>query len=173
MYCVAKKMAEEAIWKFVKEEKPNFHVTVFAPPLLFAPVLQYIPSAAKANLSVSLIYNIMNSAESDTGLVPNTMFPGWIDMRDLVEMHIDALTNPDAANKRFVVGHPLKFDQLADALRKVPELEGKIGKNNNEEMVMPRFDTSDAEKVFGIKWRGLDETMRDTARSLLALESKA
>ena len=173
MYCVAKKLSEQAIWRFVEEEKPSFTVTVFVPPLLFAPALQYLESAAKANFSISLIYNLMNSAKSDGGMVPNTMFPGWIDMRDLAEMHIAALTNPGAANKRFLVGHPLKFDWLADALRKVPELEGRIGKNNQEEIGLPKYDTEDAERVFGIKWRGIDECMKDTAISLLALEGKA
>jgi nucleoside-diphosphate-sugar epimerase len=170
MYCVAKKLSEQAIWKFVEQEKPQFHVTVFNPPLLFAPMQQNVKSADKANFSMALIYNIMNSAKSETGTVPNTMFPGYIDMRDLAELHIAALTNPGAANKRFIVGFPIKFDQLAESLRKVPELKGRIGKNNDEEREVPQFDIADAEKVFGIKWRTLDETMADSARSLLKLE---
>lgn len=115
----------------------------------------------------------MNSAKSETGTVPNTMFPGYIDMRDLVDMHIAALTNKEAANKRFVVGHPVRFDELADALRKVPGLEGRVGKDSGEEIAVPRFDTSDAERVFGMKWRTLNDTMKDTAESLLKLEGKA
>ena len=173
MYCVSKKLGEEAIWKFIEDEKPSFTVTVFNPPLLFAPVLQYLPSADKANFSVSLIYNIMNSAKSESGTVPNTMFPGYIDMRDLSDMLIASLTNKEAANKRFVVGFPVRFDELADALRKVPALEGRIGKNSGEQIAVPKFDTSDAHSVFGIKWRTLDETMKDTAESLLKLEGKA
>ena len=157
----------------MKTEKPHFTVAVFNPPLLFAPMLQYVKSADKANFSTSLIYQIMNSAKSENGQVPNTMFPGWIDMRDVADLHIASLTNPDAANKRFIVGHPVKFDQLAEALRKVPELEGRIGKNNNEDIAEPKFDTSDAEKVFGIKWRALDQAMKDTAESFLRLEAKA
>ena len=39
--------------------------------------------------------------------------------------------------------------------------------------VLPRIDTRDAEKVFRIKWQTLDETMKDTAESLLSLEGKA
>ena len=112
----------------------------------------------------------MNSA---AGTVPNTMFPGYIDMRDLAELHIASLTNSEAANKRFIVGFPMKNDQLADSLRKVPGLEKRIGKNNNEDIAMPKFVTGDADSVFGLKWRSMDETMRDTAESLLALEAKA
>lgn len=136
-------------------------------------MLQYVKSADQANFSTSLIYQIMNSAKNGNGAVPNTMFPGYIDMRDLAALHIEALTNKEAANKRFVVGFAVKFDQLAGALRKVPGLEGRIGKDSNEDIAMPRFDTSDAEKVFGIEWRTLDQTMKDTAGSLLALEGKA
>ena len=94
-------------------------------------------------------------------------------MRDVAALHIASLTNKEAANKRFVIGFAVKFDQLADALRKVPGLEERIGKHTNEDIIMPKFDTSEAQKVFGIKWRTLDETMKDTAESLLALEGKA
>jgi nucleoside-diphosphate-sugar epimerase len=170
---VSKKLAEEAIWDFVKQRKPSFHVTVFCPPLLYAPMLQYVPSADKANFSTSLIYKIMNSAKSESGLVPQSSFPGYIDTRDLVELHIAALTNPKAANKRFLVGFPMKNDTLAASLRKIPELKGRIGRDNKEEIILPRFDTSEAEEVFGLKWRTLDDTMRDTAKSFLALEAKA
>ena len=154
----------------MKTEKPAFTVTVFNPPLLFAPMQQYQASAAKANFSTAIVYSIMNSA---AGTVPNTMFPGYIDMRDLAELHIASLTNSEAANKRFIVGFPMKNDQLADSLRKVAGLEKRIGENNNEDIAMPKFVTGNADRVFGLKWRTMDETMRDTAENLLALEAKA
>lgn len=94
-------------------------------------------------------------------------------MRDVAALHIAALTNKEAANKRFVIGFAVKFDQLANVLRKVPGLEERVGKDTSEDIVLPKFDTRDAEQVFGIKWRTLDETMEDTAESLLALEGKA
>jgi len=75
---VGKKVAEEAIWKFVKEEKPSFSVTNFMPPLIFGPVLQKIESVDKVNFSTKLIYNIMNSAKDNNGTVPSTMFPGYV-----------------------------------------------------------------------------------------------
>jgi nucleoside-diphosphate-sugar epimerase len=136
-------------------------------------MLQNIESADKASFSDSLVYNIMNSATSESGTVPNTMFPGCCSLKDIADLHVAALTNPKAANKRFVIGTPVKFDTVADSLRKVPGLEVRIGKNNEEDIVLPRIDTSDAEEVFGIKWRSLDDTMRDTAESFLKLEAKS
>lgn len=115
----------------------------------------------------------MNSATSDSGTVPNTMFPGCCDLGDVAELHVAALTNPKAANKRFVIGTPVKFDTVAESLRKLPELKDRIGRNNDEVIVLPKIDTSDAEEVFGIKWRSLDDTMKDTAESFLKLESKS
>lgn len=136
-------------------------------------MLQHVEAADKASFSNALIYDIMTSARSESGHVPNTVFPAYCDLGDVAKLHIAALTNPKAANKRFVIGTPVKFDTLADSLRKVPGLEVRIGRNNNEDIVLPKIDTSDAERVFGTKWRNLDDIMKDTAESFLRLESKS
>lgn len=98
-------------------------------------------------------------------------------MRDLANLLLLALTTPGAANKRFVVGQPLIFNDLADALRKDSQLgvADKIGENNNEAetLTLPRLETSELEEVFGFKWTPMETTVRDVAASLLALEKKA
>jgi hypothetical protein len=91
-------------------------------------------------------------------------------LRDLADLHIAALTNSKAANKRFVFSHPFTFDNFADALRKVPEVESRVGKNNQEQIALPRFDMKPVEEAFGIKWRSIDETAKACALQLLDIE---
>lgn len=92
-------------------------------------------------------------------------------------MHILALTTPGAANKRFVVGRAVLFNQVADALRKDTQLSlaDKIGEDNDEAetLTLPRMDISEVEEVFGFNWTPLAETVTDVAASLLKVEGKA
>ncbi|KIW11811.1 hypothetical protein PV08_09083 [Exophiala spinifera] len=176
-YCVGKKLAEKALWQFVQDEHPSFTVTNFMPPLIFGPMEQNVTSVDKVNFSNSQILAIMNSAtSSDDKKVPTTMFPAYIDVRDLAELQIQALTNPKAANRRFIVGFPMFFNDFADALRaNIPELKGRVGENNDDsETLTPvRIDTHDADSVFDIKFRTLQETAVDTAARILKLEAAA
>jgi len=176
-YCVGKKVAEQALWQFVQEEKPSFHITNFMPPLIWGPMLQPVASASKVNFSNTLIHAIMNSKSSEGGKVTNTAFPGCIDVRDLAKLHILALTTPGAANKRFVVGHPVLFNEVAAALRADASLgiADRIGEDNDEAstLTLPRMDVSEVEEAFKYKWTPIEKTVRDTAASLLEIEKKA
>lgn len=95
-------------------------------------------------------------------------------MRDLAELQILALTTPAAANKRFVVGHNMFYNDFADALRKVPEVAARIGENNDDSSVLTpaRFGTQEVDDVFHHKYRSLQETAEATAKSILAAEQK-
>ena len=77
-YCVGKKVGEEVLWKFMKDEKPKFQVSVFLPTLIFGPMQQKVDSIEKLNFSMGQVYGILNSGKSETGTVPNTAFPGYV-----------------------------------------------------------------------------------------------
>ncbi|KIX07715.1 uncharacterized protein Z518_02369 [Rhinocladiella mackenziei CBS 650.93] len=85
------------------------------PPWIFGPMMQKVPGVDKINVSSVQIYSIMSSAKAEGGKVPNTTIPAYIDVRDLAKLQILALTTPAAATKRFIVGHPMTFNQFADA----------------------------------------------------------
>lgn len=59
-------------------EKPNFTVSIFLPPLIYGPTNQYVDSVEKLNFSDKQLYSVMNSAASENGTVPNTAFPGFV-----------------------------------------------------------------------------------------------
>ena len=69
------------------------------------------------------------------------------------------------------------FNNIADALRKASDLgiADRIGEDNDEPstLTLPRLDVSAVEEVFGFKWTPLEVTVHDTAKALLAVESKA
>lgn len=77
-YCVGKKLGEKAIWKFVDEEKPAYSVTNFCPPLLWGPLLQHVPDTKSLNLSSNVVWAVMTSANSESGKVPQTLFPAYV-----------------------------------------------------------------------------------------------
>lgn len=48
------------------------------PPLIFGPPLQKVETITKLNFSTMQIYSIMNSAQTGSGTVPATAFPGFV-----------------------------------------------------------------------------------------------
>lgn len=106
-----------------------------------------------------------------TGCHGLTLQPVQIDVRDLAELQIRALTNPGAANKRFVVGFPMWFNDFADALR---DGHSRVGANNDDPQTLApaRFYTHDADVAFeAFRYHSLRETAVDTAARILAVEA--
>jgi hypothetical protein len=90
----------------------------------------------------------------------------------LADLLIASLTTKAAANKRFVVGHPFKFQDIAESLKKMPELQGRIAKDNDEDVFPIRLDTKEVEEALPIKYRTADQTFQDTAKYIMKLEAK-
>lgn len=61
-YSASKKVADEAAWKFVEENKPQFGIATFNPPMIYGPTLQ--PGVKKSNLNTSskTIYGVSRRA---------------------------------------------------------------------------------------------------------------
>lgn len=173
-YCSGKKEGELAIWDFVKTAKPDFTVTVLLPALIFGPPLQPLRGGVKGlNYSTNVIYSLINGTNAT---IPATTFPSFVDVRDLAEAHVKALTTPGAANRRLLVdGKAMTYTGLVHALAKVPELKGRLPAESGEDAkVTPaRFEADADNELLGIKFHTIEETMADTARKLLELEAAA
>ncbi|CZR56737.1 related to flavonol reductase/cinnamoyl-CoA reductase [Phialocephala subalpina] len=170
-YCVAKAESEKAIWKYVEENKPSYTVSVLLPSLIFGPPIHTVKDLKKINYSSDVFYSLFNGTYE---VVPETSFPSYIDVRDLAEAHIKALTAPEVANRRFLVGGKKYSSQIAvDALKSVPELKGRLPKDGDEVEKVARFD--DVEEwngKLGLKLRTEEETFGDAARRILELEKE-
>ena len=88
-----KVIAEKAAWDFIKAQGDATTLATVNPALVIGPVL------TKENLgSVQVIQRLMN------GSMPGTPRLGFnlVDVRDVADLHIRAMTAPEAAGERFI-----------------------------------------------------------------------
>ncbi len=173
-YCSGKKEGELAIWDFVRENTPPFTVTVLLPALIFGPPIEPLHGGVKGlHYSSKVIYSFIDGSNAS---IPATTFTSYIDVRDLAEAHVKALTEPKAANKRFTIGGAkMTYTALVHALAKVPELKGRLPVDSGEDENVTPADirAEEGNSALNMTFRSLEETMADTARRLLELESQA
>lgn len=176
-YRASKKFAEEAAWKFLETEKPNFDVVVLNPPMVYGPLRHSVPSVKDLNESTARIYNLFIDAKPDDELPPNGM-PPYVDVRDLADAHWLAITTPEASNNRMIIcGGRASSQNISDVLReKMPELRDRVPKGVPGGNPLPKsayfFSSEKAQRVLGLKFRSLEETFVDLARQLVEIETK-
>ncbi|KZT50670.1 NAD(P)-binding protein [Calocera cornea HHB12733] len=173
-YVVSKKLAEQAAWNFMESRRPQFTLTTFCPPLAFGPPIQPVDSMSHLNTSADEVWKLMNGS---CHTVPPNVVPVWIDVRDVARMHVAALSNPLAANQRYItVAGVFTNSQIAHILRQAyPDLaaQGRIPPSDND--FPPEqydADSSKALRDFDAHWVGFDQSVKDTAEELLKLEEQ-
>ena len=97
-----------------------------------------------------------------------------IDVRDLVKLHVQALTDPAAANQRFLVGTELfSYKRIANVLREeVPELKDRVVEEGAGTPPTPLLDDSKTKELLNFQPRPFEETVIDTVHRILELEKK-
>ncbi|MFT4125265.1 MAG: NAD-dependent epimerase/dehydratase family protein [Gordonia sp. (in: high G+C Gram-positive bacteria)] len=180
-YRRSKTIAEKAAWEFVSAHPGTPELTTVLPGAVLGPVL------TGDNIGTTSIVQRMLR-----GAMPGAPRIGLevVDVRDLVDVHIRAMTAPAAAGERFLgtgpfiwlgdLAHVLK-DRLGDAAAKVPTrtlpntavriasvfdpslraITISLGRRN-------RHSTAKAERLLGWVPRPAEETVLDCARSLIA-----
>jgi nucleoside-diphosphate-sugar epimerase len=95
-------------------------------------------------------------------------------VRDLAEAHLKALTTPEAANKRFLIGGAQRFTHTmaVHIVAQIPEITGRVPKDSGEEPVVLRAETEETDRILGMKYRSAEETFFDTAKRILELEKQ-
>ena len=109
-YTKSKTIAERAAWDFVQREGKGLELSVVNPVGVFGPVL-----GPDYSTSVLLVQRLMGGALPG---VPRLWF-GAVDVRDVADLHLRAMTDPKAKSERFlaVAGDFVTFKQIADTLR--------------------------------------------------------
>ena len=110
-YIKSKTVAERAAWDFVEHDDSEMELTVVNPVGIFGPVLG-------PNFSSSVhIMRAMLAGEMP--FAPRIYF-GLVDVRDVADLHLRAMTSPKAAGERFlaVAGEPLSMLEVARILRR-------------------------------------------------------
>jgi nucleoside-diphosphate-sugar epimerase len=109
-YTKSKTLAERAAWDFLARQGGSLELSVINPVGVFGPVLGPDYSA-----SILLVQRIMDGAMPGT---PQLYF-GAVDVRDVADLHIRAMTHPAAKGERFlaVAGDFLSMLDIAKILK--------------------------------------------------------
>lgn len=173
-YRASKTFAEKAAWEFVEKEKPNFNIATMCPPLVLGPIVHYLNSLDALNTSNQRVRDFMMGKAKDE--IPPTGVFVWVDVRDLALCHVRAIEKDEAANKRFfITAGYFSNREIADIIAKsFPQYKDALPSSSTPGGDYPqegvyKFDNSQTTKLLGIKFRGLDESIVDTVKSLQAV----
>ena len=179
-YGQSKTIAERAAWDFAKKN-PSTQLAVVCPGLILGP-----PLSLDISPSLAVVQRMLDGKMPG---IPRLSF-AVVDVRDAADLHLLAMTSPQAAGQRYIAGGPsLWFADIAKILRerlgadapKVPKKEipnimvrlaalfdpalrsivGDLGVQN-------KFSIDKA-RALGWKPRPVEDCVVDTARGLIAL----
>ena len=181
-YTRSKTIAEKAAWELIEASNGVTTLATVNPTLVIGPVL-----GRDFSESIQVVERLV------AGRVPGLPRLGFniVDVRDVADLHLRAMTAPEAAGQRFIAaGAWAWMADLASLLRerlgpenarrvptrKVPDfvvrLVGLVDRDLGS--VVPDlgrkhdFSSAKAQSMLGWKPRALDETILDCAHSLIA-----
>lgn len=180
VYRLSKRLAERAAWDFMREHGGPTTLTTVLPGAVFGPAL-----TADSMGSVQVIARLLQ------GRVPGNPRLGFevVDVRDLADLHVLAMTSQQAAGERFIavgqfmwmadISRTLRA-RLGDAAAKVPTralpdfvLRAMSLLDPKLRMLTPilgrklRHTSAKAQRVLGWHARPADATLIDCANSLM------
>lgn len=181
-YARSKTLAERDAWAFVEATGTEMEIVTILPGFIQGPIL----GSTGAGSSVEIVRRLL------AGEMPGLPNIGWniVDVRDLADLHIRAMTAPEAAGQRFLaVGEFLWLREIAELLRanltdqaakvttrKLSDSAVRLAAQFNPDMAQiraslgrrQRIDTSKADKILGWRTRPAQQSILDAAHSLLA-----
>ena len=109
-YAKSKTLAERAAWEFIEREGGALELAVVNPVGVFGPVL-----GPDFSTSIVLVKRLI---DGDVPGCPRLYF-GGVDVRDVADLHIRAMTDPKAKGQRFiaVAGPFMSMVEISEALK--------------------------------------------------------
>ena len=171
-YIKSKVVAERAAWDFVEHEGNGLELVVVNPVGVFGPAL-----GPKLSTSVNFVKAMLDGALVS---VPNQHF-GVVDVRDVADLHLRAMTVPEAVGQRFLAvadGPSLSFlevaqllhDEFGDIAALVPLMQSDQSSDGSDSTLIPVISNAKAKAALGWQPRPVRETLLDTVRSLVELK---
>jgi dihydroflavonol-4-reductase len=180
-YQKSKTLAERAAWEFVRDEGEGLELTAVHPVGVMGPVL-----GPDDPPSLRMIRSML---DGELPVCP-PFGSSWVDVRDVADLHLHAMTAPGAAGERWLAsaGRSLRAVEVARILHQ--RLGDRAAKAPTRELPLPvarilsrfvpqlralrpqlgqDFDATSAkaERLLGWKPRPIEDTVADTAESLL------
>jgi len=115
-YEKSKLLAERAAWDFIKKEGGNLEFATINPVAILGPSLSNHISG-----SFGLLKHLLDGSMKAIPNIPLNI----VDVRDVADLHIRAMTNPNANGQRFIAS--------SDGQISLPEI-GELVKNSNPNM---------------------------------------
>jgi nucleoside-diphosphate-sugar epimerase len=182
-YVKSKALAERAAWDFMAREGGNLELSVVNPVGVFGPVL-----GPDYSTSILLVQRLMDGALPGA---PRLYF-GVVDVRDVADLHIRAMTHPAANGERFlaVAGDFMSMADIAKVLkdrmgvfakrvptRQLPDWLVRIASLRDPavKLILPELGkvknatNEKAKRVLGWAPRAREEAIVATAQSLVRL----
>ena len=184
-YQRSKTLAERAAWDFIREEGQGLELATIQPTGVLGPML--------GNDDPPSLRTIRGMLSGALPACP-PFGTGWVDVRDVADLHLRAMTDPKANGERFIAtsGKSLRMIEVAKILRErlgsradkaptreMPVLVAKALAAVNPQMRAMRpllgLDLAStgakAERVLGWQPRPVADSIQDTAESILAHQS--
>lgn len=120
VYEKSKLLAEKAAWDFVENENTTVEFATINPVAIFGPSLD-----AHVSGSFHLLENLLNGSMKRVPQIPLNV----VDVRDVAELHILAMTNEQANGKRFIAtaDGQINLLEIAKLIKeKRPEIAQKV-----------------------------------------------
>ena len=179
-YVRSKAIAERTAWTFMSEDGGSLELSVINPAGIFGPIL-----GADFSSSIDLVTRLLKGMPG----CPRLYF-GVVDVRDVADLHLRAMTHPAARGERFIAtsGDIMSMlaiatilrERLGDAARKVPtrELPSWLVRlaarfDRTLKTVVPLLDSTrratsaKAERLLEWRPRSPEEAIVATAESLI------
>ncbi|XP_038980592.1 phenylacetaldehyde reductase-like isoform X1 [Phoenix dactylifera] len=154
-YPLSKTLAEEAAWKFSKDN--SIDMVTIHPGVVIGPLLQ-----PTLNESSAMLLNLLNGSST----YPNLRFP-WVNVKDVAMAHILAFEVPSASGRYFLVERVAHYSEIVKILReqypalKLPE------KCVDDKPFLPIYQVSkEKEKSLGIDYVPIVTSIKETVESL-------
>ncbi|GAB3048795.1 aldehyde reductase [Spirosoma knui] len=164
-YVKSKTIAELAAWEFIEKQGGSLELTVINPVGIFGPVLGKDYSA-----SVELVKNILTGASTES---PPFSF-GVVDVRDVADIHIKAMLNPEAKGERFLATSDgvMTFYDIAQLLKaQKGGIAQSVSNLTNPNVSYITLSNDKAKTVLGWQPRSKEEAILATVESLFNVKS--
>lgn len=178
-YVQSKTIAEQAAWGLASDLDARERIATVNPTVIIGPTLSDDTSA-----SLEAIKRLLKGMPA----VPRLGF-GFVDVRDVADLHIRAMTSPEAGGERFVantqwlwladVGQVLR-ERLGPRASKVPTriapdllvrvmavFDGGIRSFKSSLGKRTEYQTTKAQDLLGWSPRPIEDTITETAESLI------